>query len=88
MAAAMMICGILSAALLGLYIEKTLKYSRVFRVMGVLALVECVGFPLVVSLLPHNFGITIVFTIIMGTVFIPFMPLTFDYACDILFPAG
>ena len=84
----MLICGILSAALLGFYIEKTLNYSRVFKVIGVIALVESFGFPLVLSFMPHNFGVTMVFLVIMGTVFIPFMPLTFDYSCDILFPAG
>ena len=30
----------------------------------------------------------VILGILQGIVFIPFMPLTFDYACDILFPAG
>ena len=84
----MMICGIISAALIGLYIEKTLKYNKMFKIIGILALIDCVGFPLVVSLLEHNFPLAILLTAVMGVVFIPFMPLTFDYSCDILFPAG
>ena len=29
-----------------------------------------------------------ILSILQGVVFIPFMPLSFDYGCDILFPAG
>ena len=84
----MMGSGIISAAILGAYIEKTLKYTKVFRVLVFLTMVQCVGFPLIIRLFDHSFGLALVLTFIMGIVLIPFMPLTFDYGSDILFPAG
>ena len=88
LAAAMMVTGIISAALFGLYIEKTLKYYVIFKVLAVLGVLECVGFPLVLGIEKYNFPLVMIVCIVQGIVFIPFMPLSFDYGCDILFPAG
>lgn len=43
----MMVVGILSAAGIGLYVEKNLKYKLVFRMLGVLGVVQTVGFVVV-----------------------------------------
>lgn len=88
LAATMMVVGIVSAALFGLYIEKTLKYYLIFKVLAFLGLVVCVGLPLILATFKYNFPLTMLLIAMMGIVFIPFMPLTFDYGCDILFPAG
>jgi Na+/melibiose symporter-like transporter len=88
LAATMMVSGIVSAALFGIYIEKTLKYYLVFRVLGVLSLVACVGFPLILATAKDNFPLIFLLCTIFGVVFIPLMPLTFDYGTDVLFPAG
>ena len=82
-----MVCGILSATLIGLYIEKTLKYRRVFRVLCLLGLLESAAFPIIVGAL-NNFPLVLLACAIMGIVLIPFMPLSFDYGCDVLYPAG
>jgi len=42
-----MVVGILSAAGVGLYVEKTLNYKLVFRMLGVLGVVQTVGFVVV-----------------------------------------
>ena len=84
----MMATGIISAALFGLYIEKTLKYYVIFKVLAFLAVLQCVGFPLVLGIEKYNFPLIMILSILQGVVFIPFMPLSFDYGCDILFPAG
>lgn len=47
LAASMMIVGILSAAAIGLYVEKTLKYKLMFRMLGILGVVQTVGFVIV-----------------------------------------
>ena len=87
-AAAMMICGILSATLVGLYIEKTLKYHRVFKILGIVGLIQAAGFPIVVGAMHDNFSMVFLLCAVMGIVLIPFMPLSFDYGCDVLYPAG
>ena len=48
----MMVVGILSAAGIGLYVEKTLKYKLVFRMLGVLGVVQTVGFVVVLMECP------------------------------------
>lgn len=88
LAASMMIVGIISAALFGLYIERTLKYYVIFKVLAFLGVVVCVGLPLVIGFLKYNFPIALLLISMMGVIFIPMMPLSFDYGCDILFPAG
>ena len=88
LAATMMVTGIISAAFFGFYLEKTLKYYVVFRILGVLGLIECIGFPLILVTMEYNFELVLLVSAIMGIVFISSMPLTFDYGCDILFPAG
>jgi hypothetical protein len=36
----------------------------------------------------HNFALGAILVLLQGVVFIPLMPLSFDYGCDVLFPAG
>lgn len=48
----MMIVGILSAAAIGVYVEKTLKYQFVFRILGVLGVVQTIGFVVVLIYYP------------------------------------
>jgi FLVCR family feline leukemia virus subgroup C receptor-related protein len=86
--AIMMFMGIASAAVFGLYIEKTLKYRRVFVILAILGLIQCVSMPLVLGLIGYNFPIAASIAFLQGIIFIPLMPLSFDYTCDILFPAG
>lgn len=49
LAATMMVAGILSAAGIGFYVELTLKYHLVYRILGVLGVVQTVGFVLVLA---------------------------------------
>lgn len=42
----MMIAGIISAALIGIYVERTLKYKRAFVMCSILGLLTTVAFPL------------------------------------------
>jgi FLVCR family feline leukemia virus subgroup C receptor-related protein len=84
----MMIVGIISAALIGIYIEKTLKYRRVFIPLGLFGIIQSVCLPLVLIYEGHSFPLALVIVFLQGVIFIPLMPLSFDYGCDILFPAG
>jgi len=56
-------------------------------ILSVLGIVETIGFSLVLKL-QANFYILLVLIIVQGILFIPIMPLCFDYGCDILFPVG
>lgn len=82
-----MVVGILSAAGIGLYVEKTLKYKLVFRMLGVLGVVQTVGFVVVLMECPQ-FLILLGVIVLQGVLFIPIMPLSFDYGCDTMFPIG
>ncbi|CAM6006598.1 unnamed protein product [Sphagnum balticum] len=88
LAAIMIVTGVLSAGLLGAYIEKTLNYRRVFVALGVLGIVQSCFLPIFLRVFGDNFGLAAVLIGIQGIVFIPLMPLSFDYGCDILYPAG
>ncbi len=88
LAAIMMVVGIISAALLGLYIEKTLQYRRIFIILSIFGIIQSVGFPFMLAKLGDNFIIAVVLVFLQGAIYIPLMPLSFDYGCDILFPAG
>ena len=85
---ALMVAGIVSAALIGLYIEKTLKYRRMFWICSCLGIITTIGFPLSLKLLPTQFWIYLILVTMQGMVFIPLQPLSIDYGCDILFPIG
>lgn len=87
LAASMMIVGIISAAAIGIYVEKTLNYHFVFKVLSVLGVVQTVGFVAVLIYSP-KFLILLAFIVLMGMLFIPIMPLGFDYGCDTMFPIG
>lgn len=86
--AIMMIMGIVSAGGFGLYIQKTLKYRKVFIILATLGLVQCVSMPIMLGLIGYNFILAGLIALLQGIIFIPLMPLSFDYTCDILFPAG
>jgi hypothetical protein len=45
-----MIIGILSAAIIGLYVEKTLNYRRVFIILAVLGILQTVSFTALLKL--------------------------------------
>ena len=47
-----------------------------------------VGFPLILAVIGYTLPLMFALCVSLGVVFIPLMPLTFDYATDILFPAG
>lgn len=49
LAAAMMIIGIISAAIFGFYIESTLNYRRIFIFLTILGVIQCVGLPLLLA---------------------------------------
>ena len=54
----------------------------------ILGLAQCVGFPIVVGAMHDNFPLILLICVIMGIALIPFIPLSFDYGCDVLYPAG
>ena len=87
-AAAMMICGILSATLVGLYIEKTLNYSLTFKILSIFAITWCTALPVILSTVHHNVGLMMFMFTMMGIIFLPFIPLSLSYGTDILFPFG
>ena len=85
----LMVTGIIFAAIFGLYVEKTLKYRRVFWLCAVIGLLTTIGFPLAMKFLHYSdFWIFLLLVILQGMVFIPLQPLTIDYASDIMFPTG
>lgn len=88
LAAIMMIVGIVSAGLIGVYIEKTLKYRRVFIPLAFFGILQCVALPLMLKFIGYNFPLAAIIVFLQGVIFIPLMPLSFDYGCDVLFPAG
>lgn len=49
---------------------------------------QSIGLPLYLKIDGTSFAILVVIVFMQGVVFIPLMPLSFDYSCDILFPAG
>lgn len=51
-------------------------------------ILQCVGIPLMLIEIGHSFALGAILVLLQGIVFIPLMPLSFDYGCDILFPAG
>lgn len=88
---AMMICGIVSAGLLGIYVEKTLKYRNTFIFCSIIGLLTTIGFPLCLWLLSNAdkyFFVYFFLVICQGMVFIPLQPLTIDYGTDTMFPIG
>jgi MFS transporter, FLVCR family, feline leukemia virus subgroup C receptor-related protein len=84
----MMIVGIVSAAVIGIYIEKTLKYRRVFIPLAFFGIIQCVALPIMLKFIGYSFPFAALIVLLQGVIFIPLMPLSFDYGCDILFPAG
>lgn len=85
----LMVTGIIFAALFGAYVEKTLKYRRVFWFCAITGLLTTVGFPLAMKYLHYSdFWAFLLLVIFQGMVFIPLQPLTIDYASDIMFPTG
>lgn len=85
---ALMIAGIISAALLGAYVEKSLNYFGCFRFCGILGLLTTIAFPVGIKLLGYSFWYFFVVVTLQGMVFIPLQPLSADYSCDIMFPIG
>ena len=85
---ALMVTGIISAALIGLYVEKTLKYRRIFWVCSLLGILTTIGFPLSLKYYSDQYWIFLILVIMQGMVFIPLQPLCIDYGCDVLFPIG
>ncbi len=83
----MMITGIISAAVIGIYVEKTLNYRRVFMILAFLGIVQTIAFSLLLDIEPQFVTLLIVI-VVQGVLFIPIMPLSFDYGCDIMFPVG
>lgn len=87
----LMITGIISAAIFGIYIQKTLKYRRIFILCAIIGLLTTIGFPLTMkyySNASQYYWMYIVLVILQGLVFIPLQPLTIDYGSDIMFPIG
>ena len=59
-----------------------------FVPLALLGIVQSVGFPLMLAAVGNSFSIAVILVFMQGAIFIPLMPLSFDYGCDILFPAG
>jgi MFS transporter, FLVCR family, feline leukemia virus subgroup C receptor-related protein len=88
LAAIMMFVGIVSAGFIGAYIEKTLKYRKVFIPLALFGIIQCIALPIMLIEIGHSFPFAAIIVLLQGVIFIPLMPLSFDYGCDILFPAG
>ncbi len=84
----MTICGIVSACLVGLYLEKTLNYKGVFKVFGILGSIDVIAFSVGLVIFNDSFIGFLIVVIVQGIVFVPAMPLCFDYGVDIMFPVG
>jgi len=84
----MMVVGIISAALFGMYIEKTLNYRRIFLILATIGILQTIALPSLLNFVGYSFEFAVIIVILQGLVFIPLMPLSFDYGCDILFPNG
>jgi hypothetical protein len=80
--------GIISATIFGFYIEKTLNYSLVFKILTVIAVVSCIGVPLILITVGLSFGWMMLLFSSMGIVMISLIPLSFDYGSDVFYPAG
>jgi hypothetical protein len=52
-----------------------------------LGIIQTIGFSIVLKL-EGGFIVFFIFIAMQGILFIPLMPLSFDYGCDILFPIG
>lgn len=87
-----MITGIVSAAIFGIYVEKTLKYRNAFWVCSFVGVLTTVGFPLALKFLSDDpekyYWIYMGLVVCQGIVFIPLQPLTIDYGSDTMFPIG
>lgn len=90
--AALMIAGIISAGILGIYVQKTLKYRNTFIVCGLLGILTTVAFPLALKYLSNDpnkyYWLYMGLVVFQGIVFIPLQPLTIDYGSDTMFPIG
>lgn len=89
--AALMVTGIISAGIFGAYVERTLKYRRVFWLCSIVGILTTVGFPLALKFFTDSskyYWAYMVLVILQGFVFIPLQPLTVDYGSDIMFPIG
>lgn len=90
--AALMISGIISAALFGIYVEKTLKYRNTFIMCSIIGLATTVLFPLALKFWSGDaekyYWMYMALVVFQGIVFIPLQPLTIDYASDTMFPIG
>ena len=51
----MMIIGIVSAGLFGVYIEKTLNYRRLFIALAIVGVLQTVCLPLLLKVFGYNF---------------------------------
>ena len=58
-----------------------------FILLAILGILQTIGFVLSLKL-EAGFIIFMALIVVQGVLFIPLMPLTFDYGCDILFPIG
>lgn len=84
----LMITGIISAAVIGAYVERSQNYCGSFRICGVIGLLTTAAFPIGMKVFGYNFWFFLAVVILQGMVFIPLQPLSADYACDIMFPIG
>ena len=88
MGAAMTIIGIVSAGIFGAYVQKNRRFRRVFIFLATLGGLYSISYPMFLKVVGYDFGLAMIFSAVMGITFIPFMPLSFDYGCQILFPTG
>lgn len=56
-------------------------------ILSFLGIIQTITFSIVLKLDP-DFIILLAIIITQGILFIPIMPISFDYGCDILFPIG
>jgi len=79
--AIMMVCGIISATLTGIYIEKTLNFRVMFILYSVISIIVTVALTVFLRFLPEERWIFYIIYALLGVSQIPMLPLSFDYGC-------
>lgn len=82
------VAGLVMAYLVGYYLKKTANYQGVFKMLGTLGLLICMGFPLGLSIMKESIFISSILCAAFGLITVSLVPLTLDYACNVLFPVG
>lgn len=83
----LLVFGVVGSVVVSLYVKKTLKYMRAFKVVTLCAVATTV----LVNVMLNSFP-TVFFSLLcmsaMGFLVTPILPLTYDLGCELVFPVG